>query len=232
MTNKPVKLTKATKVHEWLRDDIISGRLAPGEKLQMETLRQRYGVGYSPLREALSRLANNGLVQLKEQCGFYVAPLSITELQDLYKMRTHIEIMALEQAIERGDDHWEAHIVACWHRFAKYLDPETTHQVELKEWETLQKEFLLSLVQGCGSPWLLRIRTLLYDQGARYRALCIHNHSKNKKLRFQYLKENETLVNAVLARNTTKAVSIYKKSWENTLKSITQILQDKLTLQD
>src|SRR6185369_8530624 len=55
-----------------LRDDIISGALVPAEKLRIEHLRQRYGIGASALREALSRLVSDGLVECEAQRGYWV----------------------------------------------------------------------------------------------------------------------------------------------------------------
>jgi GntR family carbon starvation induced transcriptional regulator len=112
MTVEQKKQTKAAKVLESLRQDIISSHFQPGQKLQMKVLKSQYNVGYSPLREALSRLVSSGLVCMKEQCGFSVAPLSLEELYDLYMVRIRLEIQALELSIQNGDDDWEADVTA------------------------------------------------------------------------------------------------------------------------
>lgn len=227
MSLKCRKITKATKVQESIREDIIGGVFSPGEKLQMETLKERYGVGYSPLREALSRLASNGLVQLEEQCGFSVAPQSLTELYDLYHIRAYIEALALELSIRHGDDNWEAGVVASWHCFSKYLDPRKNKNIVTSEWERLQKDFFYALVKGCQSPWLLKINEMLYDQASRYRRICITNHSNNEKLLNKYLKEKKQLVDAVLARDIDLTIKMSKTNWDNTVKVIAKALQDK-----
>jgi len=227
MTQKNRKQTKATRVQESIRDDIVCGRILPGEKLQMDALKDRYGVGYSPLREALSRLASNGLVQQEEQCGFCVAPLSLNELYDLYQVRSYIETLALELAMRHGDDNWEADVVATWHVFAKYLDPESENQIVQAEWERLQKDFLHALVKGCKSPWLLKIRGILYDQASRYRGICIKNHSNNKNLMNAYIKENQDLVDAVLARDAKTVIRISETGWKNSVTVIAEALEKK-----
>lgn len=79
--------TLATAVYERLRADLISSALLPGEKLRMERLRERYGVGASPLREALNRLVSEGLVAQIDQKGFRVADVSLEELQELTQAR-------------------------------------------------------------------------------------------------------------------------------------------------
>src|SRR5690349_6424175 len=110
MTVEQKKQTKAAKVLDSLRHDISSGHFQPGQKLQMDDLKIQYSVGYSPLREALSHLVSYGLVCMKEQCGFSVAPLSVEDLHDLYLVRTRIEVQALELSIQNGDDDWEADV--------------------------------------------------------------------------------------------------------------------------
>lgn len=226
MLRQTRKKTKANKVLDSLRQDIISGSLAPGEKLPMDLLKERYGVGYSPLREALSCLVGSGLIQAENQCGFSVTPLSINELYDLYTVRIHIETLALELSMQHGDDNWEANIIACWHRYAKYLNSKSNEDFDAVKWDSLQKEFRLSLVNACASPWLLKIRELLHEQSLRYRSICINTHYKNTKVLAEFVKENESLVKVVLARDTAKAVKICKASWTASMEMIAQTLKN------
>ena len=65
--------TLATAVHRRLREDILSGRLPPGLKLKLRDLAESYGAGGSPMREALSKLAAEGLAERLEHRGFRVA---------------------------------------------------------------------------------------------------------------------------------------------------------------
>lgn len=223
------KQTKVSKVLESLRHDITTGIFAPGEKLPMKNLKQRYNIGFSPLREALSRLVSHGLVRLEEQCGFSVAPLSLSELYDLYKMRTYIEELALRLSMEHGDDRWEADIVASWHRYEKYIHPNKNKHPDPVQWDSLQKEFLFNLVKACQSPWLLKIRELLYDQAERYRSVCLNEHHLNKKFLLAFVEENQRLVNAVLARDTDLAVSITNEGWESSIKMIEEKIKNNKT---
>lgn len=227
MSTKIRKLTKASKVLERLRNDIIEGRFKPNERLQMETLKKRYAVGLSPVREALSRLVTHGLVEIEEQCGFKVAALSLEDFYDLYKMRAHIEALALEYSIAHGDDCWEAGVITTWHRYAKYLSP-TNKNIEPTEWERLHQDFRFALLKGCQSPWLLKMRSMLHDQASRYRMMCYGTSFKNKKLLKSIVKENELLVDAVLARDKKKALKLYCDSFDTSVKIIAEALQNKL----
>lgn len=74
-----------------LREDILAGHLMPGARLRTEMLRSRYGVGGSPLREALMRLEAEGFVQLEFNKGFRVTGVSREHLLDLARTRIEVE---------------------------------------------------------------------------------------------------------------------------------------------
>jgi GntR family transcriptional regulator, carbon starvation induced regulator len=221
------KQTKSTLVVERLRQDIIAGRFASGEKLQMDTLKELYGVGYAPLREALSRLTANGLVLFEEQCGFSVAPVSIAQLQDLYKMRMHIETLALELALQQGDDQWESEVVACWHRYAKFLTVPEQGVLDSNTWDKMEREFSVTLIKACNSPWLLKIHTMLYEHAARYQQLCRDRNCGNQQVINAYKEECELLVAAVLSRDIAKAISLSQASWNSSLAIMIKELQQQ-----
>lgn len=231
MTVEQKKQTKAATVLDSLRHDIISGHFQPGQKLQMEDLKNQYNVGYSPLREALSRLVSYGLVCMKEQCGFTVAPLSLDELYDLYRVRINIEIQALDLSIQHGDDDWEADVTAAWFKYKKCLKQGIDNQIDPAIWDQLQKEFRYSLIKSCQSPWLLKIRDMLNDQALRYRFICLNSYYQNKKVLNEFIKENENLVSAVLSRDKKTAVKIIKISWESSVQLIADAMQKNLKLE-
>ena len=108
--------TLASTVYEKLREDIASASILPGERLGMDTLRARYDVGGSPLREALNRLVSEGLVTQEDRKGFRVAPVSQEELRELTRARQLIHEVALREAIRNGDVAWEEGIIIAYHR--------------------------------------------------------------------------------------------------------------------
>ena len=227
MTQNAQKKSKTTSVLEKIRYDLISGYFPPGKKLLMEHLRERYDVGFSPLREALSRLVTHGLVQTEELCGFYVPPLSVDELYDIYNVRIQIETLALELSMQHGDAAWESEVLACWHRYAKHIDPKSNATLQPIEWDALQKEFCITLIKACRSPWLLKIHDMLYDQASRYRFLCMGHHYKDEALLALFLRENNALVTAVIARDKEKAIQISQAGWDTSLAAMTKVLKEK-----
>ena len=105
-------MTLAEKAYDALRHDIIRGELPPGRPLRLADLGERYGMGFSPLREALNRLQAERLVTAESLRGFRVAPLSLDELHDAVSLRIVIETEALKASISKGDDSWASDIVS------------------------------------------------------------------------------------------------------------------------
>jgi GntR family carbon starvation induced transcriptional regulator len=164
--------TLAEAVYIRLRQDILSGKLRPGSKLRFTDLVASYEVGMSTLRESLSRLTADRLVVAEGQRGFRVSPISLNEMWDITRLRSEIESAALEEAIEAGDDAWEAEILSCLHRLLKLEDRHRETPLLLtEEGAHLHKLFHMSLLSACPSIWRLRVIDVLYSHSERYRRL-------------------------------------------------------------
>lgn len=107
-------ITLAEGVHRALRRDIIAGDLQAGQPLRLEYLKDRYGISFSPLREALNRLQTERLVVSTPSRGFRVAPFSEEEMWDVIETRIVIDCEALRRSLVRGDDGWETRMVAAF----------------------------------------------------------------------------------------------------------------------
>ena len=154
----------ASQILDSLKNDIISGEFLPKQKLHIKTLKEKYNVGTSPLREALSQLIAKDLVVSKNQKGFYVSDISIEDLTDIYQTRAKIESLCIEMAIEKGDDYWEAKVIAASHRLNKY---SKENDLDVEEWQNRHGEFHEALVEGCMSPRLFQIRSSLIEKSKR-----------------------------------------------------------------
>src|SRR5690554_6383611 len=144
--SKPGSATAASRIYETLRQDLLNGRFGAGERLSITLLRETYQVGLSPLREALNRLAAYGLLRQENQRGFRVLELTRAELADITEMRRQLEGMALELAIQHGDDEWESQLLAANHRLGR-----AGESMPMGEWEQLHTRFHNALVAPCGS---------------------------------------------------------------------------------
>lgn len=163
--------TLIERAYVQLRDDIIEGRIAPGEKLRVEHLKSRYGVGAGTLREAITRLVSDALVASEGQRGFRVSPITLDDLQDLTDLRVHIEIDALRQSIRHGDGHWRSQLQQAYDELSAFEQPIQPEQ--RLRWEQLNSRFHEALIAAHASPWTLRLLRLLARHGERYRRYAI-----------------------------------------------------------
>lgn len=190
-------VTASSWIYDTLRQDLVNGRFTAGEKLAISALKERYGVGLSPLREALNRLSAYGLLIQENQRGFRVPRLVRDELDDIADMRRELEGMALARAIRRGDAEWESELLAAAHRLKRADEaPE-----KADEWELLHMRFHRTLVAPCGSTWLLRFIEQLHDQFDRYRRLAPGDPETRRILDAQH----GELVELALARDVEGA---------------------------
>lgn len=155
-----------------LREDIVEGRIAPGERLRVEHLKDRYGVGAGTLREAITRLVSDALVVAEGQRGFRASPLSIEDLQDLTALRLHIEIEELRMSIRCGDARWRAELASAHARLSEAGPPSLPGQ--RRAWEALNARFHDALISGHASPWTKKVLGLLACSGERYRCLAMN----------------------------------------------------------
>ena len=188
-----------------LRADLLACRILPGSKLKIQDLCEHYSVSLGAIREALSRLSSEGLVVAEPQRGFRAAPISAADLEDLTMARIEIDSICLRHAISDGDVQWEARLVAAAHRLARTPeraadDPARSNE----EWAVAHAAFHLALVDGCGSPWLLHLHSLLYAQSERYRRLSVPFATNGRNVN----KEHQAIVNAALARDSELALRL------------------------
>lgn len=154
-----------------LRRDVLSLALAPGIHLTLRELKARYGVGATPLREALWSLVGEGLIQYGAQVGFRVADADRDRLAGLAGLRQHMEPWALGHAMTSGDPSWLAAVESAYARLAPIDALVGDRRVIDPEWEQAHRRFHLSLVEGCRMPALLREIARWYEETDRYRRL-------------------------------------------------------------
>ena len=197
---------------ENIRVDILSGALRPEQRLRIHALSVRYQIGTTAIREALSRLVTDGLVDSEDQRGFCVAAVSHEELSDLTRTRIQVEQLALRQAIAHADVEWESNILSAFHRLSRVdapLSPE-----KHAAWALAHRQFHEALIRGCNSPWLMRLCGLLYDKSERYRNLAERQPGSQGR---DIQAEHRTLMDAVMAHDTEQACTLLEEHfWETT----------------
>ncbi|MBS0325635.1 MAG: FCD domain-containing protein [Proteobacteria bacterium] len=206
-----------------LRADIVACRLMPNERLRLEALRERYGVGGSPVREALMRLQGEGLVELEQHKGFRVSAVSRERLLDLMRTRIEIEGLALRWSIEHGGVEWEADLLGAFHRLANRHKTASHDGTIDADWSREHRAFHTALVAACGSPTLLGIRENLFDRTTRYVALSILSRTTPRN----DAAEHEQIMRAALNRDAARAVALTGEHIERTMARVMKSLGER-----
>jgi DNA-binding GntR family transcriptional regulator len=196
--------TRSSFVHAQLRDDVLRGLLAPGQRLRLVELADRFSVSQSVVREALTRLAEQGLAVTVPQQGYRVTPLSLKDLDELTEARTQVETLVVGQAIERGDISWESSVVAAHHQMSNTAKMRPDGDLN-SAWFAAHEQFHQCTLRGCGNGRLYEVAMSLRDAAALYRWWSRplgHDYHRDVD------QEHRQLLDAVLARDRQAAADV------------------------
>ena len=211
----------AERAYRELRRAIVRGEFEPGARLRVEDLSRRLAISSSPVREALNRLSEQGLVRLLENRGFRVAPLTAEGVSDLARVRQLVECEAMRDAMTHGDDAWEAQAVAAGHALA--LAERRLGSVARAlddDWSQRHRAFHMSLYAACSSPLLRELADVLFDNAERYRRWAARHRPGPRRKH----DEHQQLLGAVLARDSQKAVALLQKHIAGTEQAVAAAL--------
>jgi DNA-binding GntR family transcriptional regulator len=197
-------LTRTEQVYDILRGELLNGDLHPGQKLKLVELTERFGVSQSVIREALTRLTEQGLLVAEPQRGFRVRDLSVEDIAELTETRIQVESVALRLAVERGDLTWETGILAGHHRLER--TPVTRDDGTVNEdWAVQHRDFHQALLTGCGNRRLESVANSLRDSAELYRRwywVLTDDHQRDLAHEHRQLKE------LALARDADRAIAV------------------------
>jgi DNA-binding GntR family transcriptional regulator len=186
-----VNRTRTNGVYDQLRTELLSGVISPGEKLKLVELAERFGVSQSVVREALTRLAEQGLAVATPQRGFRVRELSISDIAELTEARVKIETSTLCLSIERGGLAWETDVLTT-HHVLEHTPVTFDDGTFNEEWPAKHREFHRALLAGSGNSWLQSLATSLRDNSELYRRwywVLADDHQRDIVAEHQQLKD-------------------------------------------
>ena len=222
MTNR-IDKTRAGGVFTRLRDDILSGALAPGTKLSFATLSERYAASVGVTREALSRLGELGLVTSEPQVGYRVPAVSADDLADLTLARCEIECAAFVQSIKHGSLDWETRVVASHYSLERTpVWSDATTSAVSPDWAAEHQRFHVELISACPSQRLIDIAASLRDANQIYWSWSAGVTLDSERRDFEG--EHRAIKDAALARDAELASSLLRSH----LRTTADILIDHL----
>jgi DNA-binding GntR family transcriptional regulator len=213
--------------YEKLRGEVLSGAIRPGQKLKIHELVDQLGANQGAVREALSRLASEGLVIAEPQKGFRACPITRAELLDLTRVRIEIESLCLKRAVELGDLRWESELMAAYHELSKtpekaFGSGTALSQARMTEsWSQVHSRYHEALIASCDSPWLRRLRAQLFAQAERYRRLSV----PLQRTRRDTNAEHRAIMEAAIARDAAKAGELIATHFNKTTEILLKALE-------
>ena len=208
---------------ERLREAIVSGHLEAGAKINLHRARDVFSVSLSPLREALARLIPDGLVTFEDNRGYRVAPVSVSDLREITRLREEFETLALRQAIASAPTEWEGDVMRALHRL-NTAERNSADPATLERWEALHRYFHLTLLAGCRMPLLLGFCRTLLNLNDRYRRSFLVRTSGDRNVGM----EHSEIAQGAAARDADFACARLREHIHRTGSNLASHLGDKI----
>lgn len=206
MPRKTPSTTLNERVTAELREQILAGQLVQGQRLRLAELGSRFGVSLSVVREALTRLTEQGLVRSEPQLGFQVTPISVEDLSDLTWVRIQVEGLTVRHAIGSAGLGWEAAVVAAHHVLDRTPQMSGTDPVRMSdEWAAAHRAFHQAILDGCDSRRLREIASSLRDAAELYQRW---SRTLGKDETRDVAAEHRELLSAVVERDADRGAGV------------------------
>lgn len=197
--------TLSERIFEVLRERIVTGALATDAPVRQEALAADLGVSKIPLREALARLEQDGMLISQPNRGYFVAPMSADQIDEIYALRLAIEPRAAAEAAERSDDAGRTAMLRAFERLDATAD--------LVDVANRHREFHAALVRPGGRVLTVQLVERLAILSERY--IIAHLRSAENKARAR--REHRALVDAWLARDGVRVEELLTMHIRETL---------------
>ncbi len=204
------------RAYRILRAELISCRLKPGARLNISSLQTKLSLSQAAVREALSRLTAEGLVEIERHRGFRVSQVSMGGFRELTQACLTVELPCIRSSIVNGDIEWELGLVSAFHRASRTLELVVAGKEDIDAYYNERRAFYEALLAACDNSWLLWSWRLLYTQNTRYR----HMYMPLAKFERELTPHHAAFLQAVLARDVEKAVSIGMENYERLMQFI------------
>jgi len=196
-----------------LRHDILTGAFAPGEQLVQETLAERYGVSRVPIREALKVLETEGQVEHERHRGYFVATLSVDELQEVYAIRRLLEAELIKAAVPLIADADIARY--------KALAREVSSAKGVTNVAAANREFHFAIFEAARKPRTLKLVAQLWDATDPYRAVYFAEQVNRERIEH----EHELMVQALAARDIHTVIALHNAHRDHSVAAVSAMIQ-------
>jgi DNA-binding GntR family transcriptional regulator len=211
--NVAIMPSPADLIFEALREAIVEGRLRDGDTLRQDQIAGMFNVSRIPVREALARLEEQGLVTTQRHKGAVVSSLSLTEIEEMFEFRALVEGEVIRLSVQRISDATLAEAEASCRAFEE--EPDSA------QWGRLNRLFHYSLYRDCARPYYLGVVSKALDQISRYlRAQLVLTQGRDRARA-----EHRGILAAAMDRNADRAADLTRAHILGASKSLIAVLQ-------
>ena len=205
------------RVYNELKEAVLCGQYKKGEWLTEHMLTQKLGVSRTPVRSALQRLAEDGLVSLTPNRGAVVIGIAKEDIVDIYRIRMRLEGLAGAMAAEKITEETKQKLSETVALFEFYAQRQDTERIE-----ELDTVFHSMIYEASGSRTLQRILTDLHSNTKAYRSqsLCIPGR------RLKTLEEHKEILNAILTGDAERAESLTSAHVQRAMENMLLVLSE------
>lgn len=203
-------------VFNTLRQEILTGKLKPGERLMEIQLANKLGVSRTPIREAIRKLELDGLVIMIPRRGAEVAQITLKDLKDVMEVRCALDVLAIELACERmGQEELNNLYQAC-ESFREAVKTKDTRKIAEAD-----VAFHDTIVLSTGNTRLIQLVSNLAEQMYRYRFEYLKDATSHEMLQ----QEHTEMYGSILKKDKIAAASVVRKHINNQEEAIIKQLQ-------
>ena len=200
-------------VYERIRADILACVLSPGSRIFENDLAKRYNVSKSPVRDALLRLQEQGLIEVLPRKGYLIRPISIGDAHDLYEMRLLLEKFSIRRACDEATDE----DLASLDQFRSVDNGDLVH------WVMYNRKFHRRITELSGNMRMAKITAEVIDQFDRLTFVGVLN-APSAEASEKFVAEHGEIIDALQARDRSKVTSLITKHITKSQKRLFSVL--------
>jgi DNA-binding GntR family transcriptional regulator len=207
---------QAEKAYRALKQLILDNEISPGAQVLEQEAALRLGMSRTPVREAMVRLQQEGMVEIRPRHGMRVLPVSLDDMREIYDILTVLEALAARRAAERGGSKEE---VAALEKAVGDMDKALASD-NREAWAEADSRFHMMLVAMSGSRRLQNAVGNVVDQSSRARRLTLHMRPKPVASN----EDHRAVVDAIKVRDPDRAHDIHFRHRERHGRQLIEIL--------
>ncbi len=203
-------------VFKTLRQEILTGKLKPGERLMEIQLANKLGVSRTPIREAIRKLELDGLVIMIPRRGAEVAQITLKDLKDVMEVRCALDVLAIELACERMERDERSKLYQACENFREAVKTKDTRKLAEAD-----VAFHDAIVLSTGNTRLIQLVSNLSEQMYRYRFEYLKDATSHEMLQQEHME----MYQSILKKDKAAAASVVRKHINNQEEAIIKQLQ-------